>query len=81
MSDPDAIREQLGRDILATQERFNAAMARRLPQMSREERERYFALLSSLVTRLEELGKPLRQVFQETASEVLPILMQELSSS
>ena len=56
-------------------------MARRLPQMGREERERYFALLSTLVTRLEELGKPLRQVFQETASEVLPILMQELSSS
>jgi len=55
MSDPDAIREQLGRDILATQERFNAAMARRLPQMSREERERYFALLSTLVTRLEEI--------------------------
>jgi hypothetical protein len=81
MSDPDAIREQLGRDILATQERFNAAMACRLPQMSREERERYFALLSVLVTRLEDLGKPLRQVFQETASEVLPILMQELSSS
>ena len=80
MTDKEAIREQLGRDILACQDRFVAAMAKRLPQMGLEERERYFALLSPLVSRLEETGKPLRQVFQETATEVLPILMQELAA-
>ncbi len=80
MNEADAIREQLGRDVLATQERFTAAMTRRLPAMTREERERYLALLSILVTPLEQLDKPLRQVFQEAGSQALPILLQELSS-
>jgi uncharacterized membrane protein YccC len=80
MTQEEEIRDQLGRDIVACHERFVAAMAKRLPQMPLEERERYFALLSPLVGRLEETEKPLRQVFQETAAQVLPILMQELSS-
>jgi hypothetical protein len=80
MSDNEAIRDQLGADIAACQQRFVAAMTKRLPQMTLEERERYLALLSPLVGRLEETGKPLRQVFQETATEVLPILMQELTA-
>ena len=80
MSDPEAIREQLGRDIEACHERFVAAMARRLPQMPLDERERYFALLSPLVGRLEETTKPLKQVFQETVTEALPILMQAMSA-
>ena len=80
MTDEDAIREQLGRDILTVHERFTAAMTRRLPNMSREERERYLALLSMVVTPLEQLDKPLRQVLQEAAAQALPMVMQELSS-
>jgi len=80
MSEADAIRDQLGRDILATQERFTAAMARRVPEMTREECERYLALLSIVVAPLEQLDKPLRQVFQEAGAQALPILLQGLSS-
>ena len=80
MSGADAIGEQLGRDILAVHERFTAAMASRLPSMSREERERYLALLSIVVTPLEQLDKPLREVLQEAAARALPMVMQELSS-
>ena len=80
MTDEDAIREQLGRDILTVHERFTVAMTRRLPDMSREERERYLALLSIVVTPLEQLDKPLRQVLQEAAAQALPMVMQELSS-
>ena len=39
----------------------------RLPAMPLEERERYFAVLSPLVARLEEIEKPLRQVFRLSA--------------
>jgi hypothetical protein len=80
MTDRDAIREQLGRDTLVVQERFIAAMTRLLPAMTLEERERYLALLSILVTPLEQFDKPLRQVLQEAAAQALPIIMQELSS-
>ena len=81
MNDREAIREQLGREILATHERFSAAMAARLPQMDLEQCERYLAMVSMLVTRLEQIEKPLRLVFHETAADVLPTLMQELSGS
>ncbi len=81
MSDREAIGEQLGRDILDAHERFSRAMAKRLPQMDLGERERYFAMVAMLVGKLEQTDKPLRQVFHETAAELLPILMQELSGS
>jgi hypothetical protein len=76
MSDQDAIREQLGRDIILTHERLQTAIAARLPHMSTEERERYLALVSPLVGKLEETGKPLRQVLQEAMAELLPVVMQ-----
>lgn len=80
MSDGDALSEQLGHDILLTHERFTAAIARRLPQMTSVEREGYLALLSMLTGKLEEPEKPLRQAFQEAGAQALPILMQFLSS-
>jgi hypothetical protein len=80
MSDGDAIAQQLGNDILLTQERFTAAIVRRLPQMTATEREGYLALLSMLTGKLEEPEKPLRQAFQEAGAQALPILMQFLAS-
>lgn len=76
MSDRDAIHEQLARDIVLTHERLQAAIEIRLPAMSLEERERYLALLAPLVTKLEEAGKPLRDVMREAMIELLPVVMQ-----
>lgn len=79
MSDRDEICEQLGRDIVATHERLHSAIVGRLPNMSLEERERYMALVSPIVGKLEELGKPLRQVMQEAMTELLPIVLQSFA--
>jgi hypothetical protein len=79
MSDPDAIHDQLGEEILTTHERLTKTIAARLPAMPLEERERYFAVLAPLVAKLEEIEKPLRQVFREAVAELLPIFMQRFS--
>ena len=79
MNDRETIRETLGQEILATLERFSSVMAVRLARMDLDQRERYLALVSLLVTKLEQIEKPLRLVLRETAAEALPILMQELS--
>lgn len=76
MSDREAIHEQLGRDILLVHERLLAAIRARLPGMPLEERERYLALVSPLVAKLEETDKPLRDVMREAMVELLPIVMQ-----
>jgi hypothetical protein len=79
MNDRETIREPLGQEILATLERFSSVMAVRLARMDLDQRERYLASVSLLVTKLEQIEKPLRLVLRETAAEALPILMQELS--
>ena len=38
MNDREAMRERLGREILATHERFSRAISTRLPQMDRDQR-------------------------------------------
>jgi hypothetical protein len=79
MTDRQAIAKDLDRQILDTQERFSAAMKRRLPKMDLEQKEQYFALLSNLVGKLEKQDKSLKQVLQEVVPEVLPLVMQQLS--
>jgi len=80
MTDRAAIQKDFDRQILDTHERFSAAMKKRLPKMDLEQKERYFALLSNLVGKLEQPDKALKQVLQELVSEMLPLVMQELSS-
>jgi len=46
-----------------------------------DSKERYFAVLSLLVTKLEILDKPLREVLQEVLIESAPYIAQELTSS
>ncbi len=75
----DPITEQLGRDIEMVHERLDEAIRKRLPGMSREERERYLALLSPIVAKIEEVDKPLRAVLQEALGELLPVVMQGLA--
>ena len=62
MSDPEATHDRLGVDILSAHERLTRTIEARLPALPLEERERYFAVLSPLVAKLEEIEKPLRQV-------------------
>jgi hypothetical protein len=80
MSDRDAVHAQLGEDILTTHERLTKTIAARLPAMPLEERERYFAVLAPLVAKLEDIEKPLRQVFREAIAELLPVFLQRFSS-
>lgn len=80
MSQTDAIARDLERQIAELHERFSGAMAMRCPLMSLEQKERYFVVISSLVLKLEDRSKPLKQVLQEVAAEVLPQVMAELQS-
>lgn len=80
MSQTDAIARDLERQIAELHERFSGAMAVRCPLMSLEQKERYFVVISSLVSKLEDRSKPLKQILQEVAAEVLPQVMAELQS-
>ena len=81
MADMSLIEQDLEKQILATQQRFQAAMKTRLTSMSLDSKERYFAVLSLLVTKLEILDKPLREVLQEVLIESAPYIAQELTGS
>ena len=54
-------------------------MQARLAHMNLSSKERYFAVLSLLVTKLEEIEKPLRDVLQDVLIEAAPYIAQELS--
>ena len=75
---PTEMERDLDAQLAMTHERFVTAMTARLPSMSLEQKERYFAVLSSLVTRLESPEKGLRTVLQELVAEVGPYVFQEL---
>jgi hypothetical protein len=81
MADMSLIEQDLEKQILATQQRFQKAMKARLTGMSLDSKERYFAVLSLLVTKLEILDKPLRDVLQEGLIESAPYIAQELTGS
>ena len=81
MADRSLIEQDLEKQILATQQRFQAAMKTRLTNMSLDSKERYFAVLSLLVAKLEIIDKPLREVLQEVLIESAPYIAQELTGS
>jgi len=56
------------------------AMETRLPTVALESKERYFAILSLLVSKLEEPQKSLRDIVNELMVEAASHLMAELSS-
>ncbi len=76
----DWISDDLDRQIAMTHERFAQAMEKRLPAMRIETKERYFATLSILVSRLADPEKPLRDVLHETMVEAAALIVQELGS-
>ena len=67
-------------DIQMTHERFVDAMAERVPQMPLEQKERYFAVLSILVTKLEDPTKNLRDILSEMMVEAASLIMEEMQS-
>jgi hypothetical protein len=79
-NDRRRIDEDLERQIGDTHERFVAAMTARVPGMTLEQKERYFAALSALTVRLEDAKKPLREVAQEAMTVIAPILLAESQS-
>jgi len=78
--DERALQKDLDRQIVATHRRFVKAMDGRLGAMSAETKERYFAVLSSLVTKLETSEKPMRDIMQEMMGEAASLILQELQS-
>jgi hypothetical protein len=77
----DLIGQDLDKQIIVTQKRFQKAMKVRLARMSLETKERYFAVLSVLVAKLEDPDKPLREVLQDVVIESAPYIAQELTES
>jgi hypothetical protein len=57
------------RQIAATHRRLVKAMDARVAAMNVDTKERYFAILSTLVAKLEESEKPLRDIAQEMIAE------------
>ena len=76
---PRALQKGLDRQIIATHRRFTKAMDGRLGSMSPETKERYFAVLSTLVDKLESIEKPMREIMQEMMSEAASLILQEMT--
>jgi hypothetical protein len=76
--DERSLQKDLDRQIIATHRRFVKAMEGRLGSMSAESKERYFAVLSTLVEKLEASEKPMREVMQEMMTEAATLILQEL---
>ena len=64
-----------------THDRFVAAMNARLPGMDLAQKERYFAVLSALVGKLEMPDKPLRDILQEMMAEAASHIFQEMGGA
>ena len=73
------MQNDLDRQIVATHRRFVKAMDGRLGTMGADTKERYFAVLAVLVTKLEETDKPLKEVMQEMVSEAGHMILQEMT--
>ena len=76
-----AVDQDFDRQIAMTHRRLMKAMDARMPTMSLETKERYFAVLSKLVAKLEENGKSLREVMQEMMADAMGMILQEMQGS
>jgi hypothetical protein len=76
--DQRALQKDLDRQIVQTHRRFVKAMDSRLASMAADTKERYFAVLSLLVGKLESSDKPIRDVMQEMMAEAASVIFQEM---
>lgn len=65
-------------DIEMTHERFVVAMSNRMPQIEADSLERYFAVLSKLVSKLEDDAKAFPEILNEMFAETAGIIMLEM---
>lgn len=80
MSSADLLSRALDGDIAMAHKRFVSAMEARLPTLELASKERYFAVLTSLIGKLETPEKTMRDVLAEMMTEAGRHLMEELSS-
>lgn len=78
---PMDTRHPLDADILMTHQRFVLAMEARLPTLEAASKERYFAVLSILVAKLEAEDKTMREILVEMMAEAGRHLMEEMSAA
>ncbi len=71
----------LDSDIAMTHDRFVLAMKQRVPDLPLESKERYFAVLSMLVSKLESPEKNLREILSEMMVEAANVIMAEMAAS
>ena len=71
----------LDAEIAMTHQRFVQAMEARLPTLEPASKERYFAVLSILVGKLESSEKTMREVLVEMMAEAGRHLMEEMSAA
>jgi hypothetical protein len=80
MSSTDLLNQALDSDIALAHERFVQAMAARLPTLETASKERYFAVLTILISKLEAPDKTMRDVLVEMMAEAGRHLMEEMSA-
>lgn len=80
MDEREKIAADLDRQIGEVHERFVAAMTARLPSMTLEQKERYFAALAAVAGKVEDPARPLREIAQELLFELGPLLLAEIQS-
>jgi hypothetical protein len=73
-----ALQKDLDHQIVQTHRRLVRAMGGRLGTMSFETKERYFAVLSTLVGKLETTEKSMREILQEMMAEAASLILQEM---
>ena len=81
MSSADAVSRALDGDIAMVHERFVHAMEARLPTLELASKERYFAVLTMLVVKLETHEKSMREILGEMMAEAGRHLMEEMSAA
>ncbi|MDX2168801.1 MAG: hypothetical protein SF182_17140 [Deltaproteobacteria bacterium] len=80
MSKDDPISRALDGDIVMAHERFVEAMEARLPTLELASKERYFAVLTILIGKLETAEKSMQEVLVEMMAEAGRHLMEEMSA-
>ena len=79
-SDPGELRRHLLAQLSRTHVRFAELMEARFAHADIADLERYFGMLSTLVGKLEEEDKALKDVLREMAAEYAAIILAELNS-
>ena len=80
MSSVDLLSRALDADIAMVHERFVRAMEVRVPTLELASKERYFAVLTILVGKLETPEKNMREILIEVMAEAGRHLMEEMNA-